>query len=55
MVTWIRLLDLEELAEDGRSTVPVLCGTGRLCFCVSLCYFVVSCVWALCWLLSNRN
>lgn len=47
-VTWVRLSDLEELSENGRSAVSAQRGTGRLCFCVSLCCFVVSSVWALC-------
>lgn len=44
MVTWIRLSDLEELAEDGRSTVPALCETGRLCFCAALLFCGQLCV-----------
>lgn len=41
-VTWIRLSNLEELAEDGRShSVPVQRGTVLLCypllFCGQLC------------------
>lgn len=47
-VTWVRLSDLEELSENGRSAVSAQRGTGRLCFRVSLCCFVVSSVWALC-------
>lgn len=42
--TWVRLSDFEELAEDGRSAVPAQHGTGRPCFHVSRCYFVVSSV-----------
>ena len=44
---WVRLSDLEELTEDGRSGVSAQRGTGRLCFHVPICYFVVSSVWAL--------
>lgn len=38
MATCVRLSDLEELAEDERSAVPAMCGTGRLCFRVSLLF-----------------
>lgn len=38
MATCVRLSDREELAEDGRSAVPAVCGTERLCFCVSLLF-----------------